>query len=250
MAFFDDPTRWQRRLAREEPFFTRIFEQHGVRRVLDVACGTGRHSVRLAERGYQVTGVDINPDSLEWARAHAVERGVGVPFLEGSYLQLSQATPGPFDALYCVGNSLSLCESEGEVLQVLREFLAVLRPGGVAIGQILNYVGIAEREEELDYVRSFVRDGVEHVVVKFFRFGGPRWEAEFVSLKKEGDIWQAELGGLPLLALDAATYAELWQKAGFEDIELFGDYQATPFDVHTARDAITLATKPAQSRAR
>lgn len=236
-----DYTRWNRRLTREMPFLTRIFDEHGVRTVLDVACGTGRHAVRLAELGYEVTGVDINTESLDSARAHAADHGVTATFLEGDFLELSPVAPGPFDALYCVGNSLSFCETEEQVAGALREFRSALRPGGVAVAQILNYVGIAEREERLDFVRSFVREGVEHVVVKFFRFGQPHWHAEFVTVKNQGGTWEAELGTGELLALNTEQYGRLWREAGFVEVQLYGDYAATPFDVSQARDAIAVA---------
>ena len=190
-----DYARWKRRLVREIPFFERVFAEHGVKTILDVACGTGRHAVRLAEEGYQVTGVDINNESLESACSHAQERGVEVEFVEGSYLDLGRVTPGPFDALFSVGNSLCFSTSAAEVAQALREFRSVLRPGGVAVAQILNYAGIAEREERLDFVRPVVREGVEQVVVKFFRFGEPFWDVEFVTLWQQEGTWHAELGG-------------------------------------------------------
>lgn len=239
-----DYARWERRLAREIPFFTSIFTEHGVKKVLDVACGTGRHAIRLAEEGYRVTGVDINGESLESARSHAQERGVEVEFVEGSYLELSRVGGGPFDALYSVGNSLSFGQGKEEVAQALREFRTVLRPGGVAIAQILNYVGIAEREERLDFVRSLVRDGAEGAIVKFFRFGQPFWEVEFVTVWQQEGTWHAELGSGTLLALDADSYRALWLDAGFVNVQLFGDYAGTPFDVHQARDAIAVAVAP------
>ena len=239
-----DYARWERRLAREIPFFTRIFTEHGAKTVLDLACGTGRHAVRLAEEGYQVTGVDMNTESLQSARSHAQEQGVEVEFIEGSYLDLGGATPGPFDALYSVGNSLCFSTSAEEVAQALRECRSVLRPGGVAIAQILNYVGIAERGERLDFVRPVVREGVEQVVVKFFRFGEPFWDVEFVTLSQREGTWEADLGGGTLLALTADTYRTLWLDAGFDSVQLFGDYTGTPFDVHRARDAIAVAFAP------
>jgi len=234
-------SRWERRLAREVPFFTRFFEEHGVKRVLDVACSRGRHAVRLAEEGYRVTGVDLERDALEEARAHAAERGVEVEFHEGNYLELSRVAPGPYDGLFCVGNALSFCEDEGEVLRALEQFHGVLRPGGVAIAQVLNYEGIAERGEELDFVRSYEGDGFEHVVVKFFRFDAPRWKAEFVTLRRTAEGWDAQLDRGSLLPLGADTYRRLWEEAGFAEVQLFGDYAATPFDLHTARDAIAVA---------
>ena len=54
----------------------RLYGQRPIRRVLDLGCGTGGHAVPLAERGYDVVGVDRSPDMLERARA----RGSGARF--------------------------------------------------------------------------------------------------------------------------------------------------------------------------
>ena len=71
-------------------------------RVLDAPCGAGRIAVRLAERGLDVTGVDISAPELEIARAAAAERGVEVRFEQGDVRELPEEE---FDALVCWGNS-------------------------------------------------------------------------------------------------------------------------------------------------
>lgn len=50
-------------------------------RVLDVGCGTGRHSIELAKRGYTVTGIDLSPFLLSRAKQKAADAGVLVTFL-------------------------------------------------------------------------------------------------------------------------------------------------------------------------
>lgn len=49
-------------------------------RILDVGCGTGRHAIELAKRGYSVTGVDLSVNMLDKAREKATEAGVQVDF--------------------------------------------------------------------------------------------------------------------------------------------------------------------------
>lgn len=60
-------------------------------RALDLGCGTGFWSVRLAQRGWEITGVDIVPKAVRAARARARAAGVNALFVEGSATALSAA---------------------------------------------------------------------------------------------------------------------------------------------------------------
>jgi SAM-dependent methyltransferase len=61
---------------------------------LDLGCGTGRWSVELARRGWQVTGVDVVPKAIHAARRRALEAGVDVAFVEGDVTELRSAGVG------------------------------------------------------------------------------------------------------------------------------------------------------------
>ncbi len=89
-------------------------------RVLDLACGTGRHSIAAALAGAQVTAVDRDPERLEFARQAARERGLEVTWLEWD---LAGTPPplGTFDVLFMF-NYLDRSR--------MPLFLAFLRPGG------------------------------------------------------------------------------------------------------------------------
>jgi SAM-dependent methyltransferase len=63
-------------------------------RALDLGCGTGFWSVRLAQRGWEVTGVDIVPKAVRTARKRASGAGVEVLFVEGSVTTLTAAGIG------------------------------------------------------------------------------------------------------------------------------------------------------------
>lgn len=73
-------------------------------RALDLGCGTGRHSVHLAQHGWKVTGVDVVPRAVAAARRRAASAGVHVEFVEGSITRLpSTVRPGPYDLVLDIG---------------------------------------------------------------------------------------------------------------------------------------------------
>src|SRR5574340_332418 len=88
-------------------------------RILDVPCGSGRHAVELAARGYRVCGIDIAPENIADARRRAGARGVSAAFERGDMRRLPR--PGEFDGAYCFGNSFGYLDHQGN-----REFLAAV----------------------------------------------------------------------------------------------------------------------------
>ena len=94
------------------------------RRVLDVCCGTGRHAARLAECGYEVTGIDRDGDALRRARLRAPH---------ATFIQLDQRNLGdvarPFDAAAILWQSFGHFDQATND-QVLADLAAALRPGG------------------------------------------------------------------------------------------------------------------------
>jgi SAM-dependent methyltransferase len=96
-------------------------------RVLDVPCGSGRHTLALAARGHRVTGVDLSTEAIAHARRAATAAGVDVTFVEADMRAIPR--DGAFDAAVCLGNSFGYLDLPG-----IREFAAALaaavRPGG------------------------------------------------------------------------------------------------------------------------
>ena len=108
----------------EEPIVHRLLDSLPPSVVLDAACGTGRHSVYLAERGHQVIGVDHSPEMLAKARKK-LTRG---DFREGGLTALPLDT-GSVDAVVCALALVHLPDIGGAI----EEFARVIRPGGRVI---------------------------------------------------------------------------------------------------------------------
>ena len=121
-----------------------VIEQLNVRqgaRILDVGCGTGRHSVELARRGFRMTGVDLSPGMLEQARKAAAEAGVEVELIQADATQMKLA--GEFDGAICLcEGSFGLLSQHDDAREhgrdILRNIHSALRPGGRLILTCLN----------------------------------------------------------------------------------------------------------------
>jgi SAM-dependent methyltransferase len=106
-------------------------------RVLDLACGAGRHSLELRRRGFEVVGADISPELLDIARRDAEDQNLEVEFVEDDLRELD------FDAEFDVVLSLNdgaigYFETDEENLRSFAVISRALRPNGQHLMQLPN----------------------------------------------------------------------------------------------------------------
>ncbi|WP_428103117.1 class I SAM-dependent methyltransferase [Candidatus Rariloculus sp.] len=95
--------------------------------VLDVACGIGQHSIELARRGYDATGIDFNRSALDIAARSAFDAGVQPRFVELDMRQLEAHES--YDAAFSYWTSFGYFSDEKN-LDVASRIAAALKPGG------------------------------------------------------------------------------------------------------------------------
>jgi len=71
-------TGFEQRFPHERPFFRMLIDRYKLENALDAGCGTGFHSILLAQLGLQVTATDISEELLMQTRKHAKEYGVHI----------------------------------------------------------------------------------------------------------------------------------------------------------------------------
>lgn len=199
------------------------------KQVLDIGCATGELAFQLATNGAIVTGIDLNEDLLEQAKAKAVLTGFETSnpkFRKGNMLELKTGFQhGQFDAVLCFGNTLVHLQSTALVQQMLDGVFTVLKSGGHFLLQILNY--------------DFILDGpvtelpvIDTENIRFkrkYRFPESGSLIQFQTgllIKSEDKTIDNET---PLLAIRSSQLAELLQNAGFSEIKLFSNFKQEPF---------------------
>jgi SAM-dependent methyltransferase len=102
---------------------------HG--RALDVGCGKGRYSIALAQRGWQVTGIDAVPKALEIARQRAEDHRAEVSFVQGDVRQLDELVEPGVDLVLDGGCGHGM--SDANRARVVRAEDAVVRPDATLV---------------------------------------------------------------------------------------------------------------------
>ena len=121
----------------EVEFVERELEGNRAKRILDIACGTGRHAVELAKRGYRVTGFDLSEGQLRIAREKAASAGVAVEFERRDATQPHFHQEFDLAIMFCEG-AFPLMETDEKNFAILQHAAAALRPGGKLLMTTLN----------------------------------------------------------------------------------------------------------------
>jgi SAM-dependent methyltransferase len=123
-------------------------------RLLDVACGSGRHAVEFARLGWEVSGVDYSPDLLERARASGAE----IEFHEQDMRDLD-VPGGPFDAITCLFDSIGYPQDNDGVVATLAGMRRHLAPAGHVAVEFLHAPAMLAHADPVRVRRWELPDG-------------------------------------------------------------------------------------------
>ncbi len=131
-------------------------------RILDLACGRGRHARWFAEVGLMVTGVDLSEASINEAR-------IAVPMAEFHVHDMREPfRPGTFDAVCCLFTSLGYFEDLEDDHRVFQAVAAALKPGGLFVLDFMNTELVLR---DLVPMETVAKDGVEFQLTRMLSDG-------------------------------------------------------------------------------
>jgi SAM-dependent methyltransferase len=246
---YDAVVDWERRMAREAPFFRELFEEVGAERVVDVGCGTGRHAVEFASWGLRVEGFDPDEEMLAQAERTASERGAGVRFRLGGFGDLRGLVEGKADAVVCLGNAFQHVEGVAGLSGTLSDMASVIREGGVLVLHFLNHDRLlAHRPRVMDTRFRETPEG-ERVFVKLLDYrvaetGEDEILFDFVTLRRgEDGAWEADGRSSSHRALPLAEVVRAASDAGFEDVRVYGSHDRRELDPELDESVIVTARR-------
>jgi glycine/sarcosine/dimethylglycine N-methyltransferase len=218
VAKWDELIDWRKRYENEGSFFVDQLRSRGVRKVLDVATGTGFHSVRLIEEGFEVVSVDGSPEMLAQAFNNALTYGGHIlRLVHADWRWLNRDVHGEYDAIVCLGNSFTHLFSERDRRKALAEFYAMLKHDGVLILDQRNYDAILDDGFSSKHTYYYCGEDVsaepEHVDEGLARF---RYQFS------DGSEYY-----LNMYPLRRDYTRRLMREVGFQKVDTYGDFQQT-----------------------
>jgi len=214
---WDDLIDWDKRAESEGSFFIDALRKRGVKRILDVAAGTGFHSIRLIEAGFDVVSADGSPHMLARAFENGRQRGHILKTVQADWRWLNRDVHGKFDAVICLGNSFTHLFSEHDRRKALAEFYAALRHDGLLLLDQRNYNAILDHGFDSTHKYYYCGDQVvaepEHVDDGLARF---RYTFH------DGSVFY-----LNMFPLRKEYTRKLMYEVGFQHVSTYGDFKET-----------------------
>ncbi len=235
---YDRMTRFKERIKTEKSVLAKWVERYKFQSAIDVACGTGLHSILLAQMGIKTTGVDISETMLKQAGLHGKEFEGEVTWILSPMEELKKNLQGKYDALFCIGNSIPHILDAPSLEKTFNGFYDLLNPGGILVIQLLNYKKIYDtknriigihREKDTEYIRFYDF----HPVLTF----------NILIVTWEGNKSNYKLQSTELYPYSKEELDMFLRKEGFKQFEYYGDMAFSPFDENNSSNLVLVAGK-------
>lgn len=201
-------------------------------RILDLACGKGRHSFFIAQGDYNVTGVDLSPESIQWAKQH-----YALPNLSFDVHDMRKVyQSGGFDYIFNFFTSFGYFENNSENQEVVQSMSHSLNPNGTLVIDFMNAKKTLEhlkKEEQIELdgiVFHITRSYKEEFIIKTISFEDNGQQHEYYERVQ---------------ALSLVDFKTLFETAKLRLVDCFGDYDLRSFDEDNSNRLIMVLKKNA-----
>lgn len=220
--------------AEAEAFITKVcaaLNMHNQAKVLDVACGKGRHSKTLAQLGFNVTGIDLSKNSIAHARQFEnTHLHFDVWDMRKSY------KPGYFNYVFNLFSSFGYFEKDEEDAAAIQAMYDNLEPGGTLV---LDYINTEFAVRQMKPREIVQRGDIQFHIRKKVENGFIVKDIEFLA--EGGDNHYREC----LKIINQYKFNEMFARAGFTLKKVYGDYELNDFVAASSPRLILIATKNA-----
>jgi len=182
--------------------------------ILDLACGKGRHAINLNNLGYDVTGVDLSPASILYAKDFENKT------LHFDVHDMCKPYPKKFDAVFNLFTSFGYFEKEEDNYRTITAIKANLKEGGKAV---LDFMNVDYTIKTLIEKETKTVNKITFHLHRYVKDGYIFKDISFID-NKENYLFTEKVK-----ALTKEDFMAYFKKAGIELIDTFGNYKLDPF---------------------
>jgi SAM-dependent methyltransferase len=208
------------RTEKEVEGVIRLLNLIGKEKILDIPSGYGRHGIRLAEKGFMVTGSDINSFFLKRARETAVKKGVNPKFVKESMIDIKYEQE--FDAVINMFYSFGFFETDAENKKVVSNFYKALKPSGKFLMHTdVNLARIRNGKYKFEEKRS-LQNGETLKIIDTYN---PR-------TKRIDGSWEIaeKIRNYSVRVYEVDEFVTLCKSVGFKDVRVYSDWSGKKYN--------------------
>lgn len=198
-------------------------------RVLDLACGKGRHARQVKDLGYDVVGIDLSNESIKDAKQYEDDN---LHFETGDMRELPFSNH--FDVVLNLFTSFGYFKKEGDNVKVISSVAESLKTGGTLV---LDYLNVNKVKDKLPQVQEIQREDILFKVNKSIKDGFIVKDIEFNYNSKEYAFQEF------VKLIDLNKFKEILELNKLKISAVFGDYGLNAFDAEHSDRLILIAKK-------
>lgn len=194
-------------------------------KVLDLACGRGRHSVYLNKLGYDVTGVDLSESSIESAKKYENE------LLHFEVMDMREPVGEKFDAVFNLFTSFGYFPNDEDHLKTLKAIHNSLNDYGLAV---LDFMNVHKVIKNMVPEETKTVDGIDFHIKRWTDNGSIFKNIQFSHQETKYDFTEQ------VKAFTLHDFEQMMDEAGIYLLDTFGNYRLQKFDVQESNRLIMI----------
>lgn len=196
-------------------------------KILDLCCGIGRHSMRLAELGYKVVGLDISSDFLKNAVEKSSRKGLSIEWINEDMRDIP--FENKFDLVFVMFGAWGFFDEDHENYAVFTAVNKALKMNGHFILDFLNRDWIMRHFQPAYWVE---RETGYYLEKRQFDNLKGRLNTENIFVKRDGQLlkWETSIRAFTLQEIIKSLESE-----GFSVCNVYGDLERKPYELNTPR---------------
>ena len=227
----------QQRTTTEVEGIVRLLGLKGGEKILDIPSGYGRHSIALAQKGFDVIGSELNSIHLNKAIKNAAKAGVKIKFVKENMIDISYVEE--FDAVINVFYSFGFFETDEENKKVLQNFFNALKKGGKFLFHTdVNVPRILAGKYKEDETRNLVSGNTLRIIDKY----NPQDKRIHGTWILKGKGGKEERKNYSVRVYIKEEFINLCKQVGFSGFETYSDWNGTSYS-EDSEDMIIITKK-------